>query len=364
MNVPFFRPYFTDEDKKRVLDCINSGWLTTGKYCGELEQTIRQLTGSKYAISFCSATAALHCSMVYQDLQPGDEVIVPSYTFVATASSVSHAGGVPVLCDVRDDLLIDVSCIEKVLTSRTKGVVVVDMAGLANHLDEIRNYCNSKGLFLIEDAAHSIGATYKNKQIGGHGINTCFSFYANKNVTTGEGGMLVTEDAALDTFSRKFRQHGMSVDAWKRFGGIWKPYDVEKFGFKYNLPDINAALGIGQIERIKEITEARVRLATNYSLAFKNVPIKTPQLVDGHAWHLYIIRVNERDKLLSYLEEHEIGVAVHYKPLHQLSVFNLPNTQFPVSTQVYEQALSLPLYPSLTENEQQYVIDTILEFYK
>lgn len=373
--VPFFRPSIEPEDEQRVLDCIRSGWLTTGKECFALEAAVRERVGVPYAVSFSSATAALHCALAYRRLQPGDEVIVPDYTFVATASSVLHAGGVPVLCDVGGESLnLFWDDVEQRITPRTRGVVGVDFAGLPFDHSRFSLECKERGLFLVDDAAHALGSELGGAggvPVGGYeGIDACFSFYANKNVTTAEGGMLCTFDSDLDLFARRFRLHGMSVSAWNRYGGAWKPYDVEDVGWKCNMPDLCAALGIGQVRRLSETVARRTAVAMRYSEAFSGWEVGAPfgsgSLRTGHAWHLYIVRVPDgrRDALMAHLSARGVDSAIHYVPLHQLSAFRRPDEEFPVSTKAYVEVLSLPIYPSLSESEQGEVIDAVRSFFR
>lgn len=369
MRVPFFRPAIDDADEARVLACIRSGWLTTGKLGAELEEALRQVTGAAHAIALSSCTAALHAALAYRTLDYADEVIVPSYTFVATASAVVHAGGRPVLCDVdKQTLCLDPEKVWRLITPRTRGIVAVDFAGYPCDLPALEALCmeqpwQSQPPFLLRDAAHSLGASDAGGPIGA-GEDACFSFYANKNVTTGEGGMLVTQSEALADFARRFRQHGMDVKAWDRYGGAWRPYDVSEFGYKYNLPDVLAALGIGQVGRLGEITRARRSLAETYTSALGDLPLTLPAMHPSHAWHLYVIRTDRRDDLMAHLKDREIGTAIHYPPVHRMTVFGLPDAHFPVSATAYQTALSLPIYPGLTGEEQGRVIESIRGFFR
>ena len=370
VSVPFFRAAIDAHDEARVLRCLRSGWLTTGPECQRLEEAVRKATGAPYAVSFSSATAALHAALAYRNLDSTDEVIVPSYTFIASASAVIHAGGRPVLCDVKDDsLCIDVADVERRITPRTRGIVAVDFAGHPADLAALEDLCTrhmwkADRLFLLRDAAHSLGASEASVSVGGAGEDACFSFYANKNITTGEGGMLTTHNEHLADFARRFRLHGMDVTAWNRYGGIWKPYDVLEIGYKYNLPDLNAALGVGQVERLSEITTARRTVARAYEAALRDLPLVLPVMHEGHAWHLYVIRTERRDALMTHLQTRGVGCAIHYPPIHRMSVFGLPDTWFPISTRAYETVLSLPIYPGLSSDEQTYVVDSIREFFQ
>lgn len=369
MNVPYFRLSLFPSDEARVLHCLRSGWLTTGPECKRLEEVVREATGAPHAVSFSSATAALHAALAYRNLDSTDEVIVPSYTFIASASAVIHAGGRPVLCDVKEDTLcIDVADVERRITPRTRGIVAVDFAGHPCDLVALQDLCTrhrwkSDRLFLLRDAAHSLGASEAGVPVGGAGEEACFSFYANKNVTTGEGGMLVTPSSHLADFARRFRLHGMDLTAWNRYGGTWKPYDVVEIGYKYNLPDLNAALGVGQIERLSEITAARRTVARAYEAGLRDLPLVLPAAHEGHAWHLYVLRTERRDALMAHLQQRGVGTAIHYPPIHRMSVFGLPDAWFPVSTRAYEKALSLPVYQGLSVDEQNYVIESIREFF-
>jgi dTDP-4-amino-4,6-dideoxygalactose transaminase len=358
--VPFFRPSTDGADEARVLECIRSGWLTTGVFCAALEAAVRDATGARFAASFASATAALHCALAYRlqrarSSTPG--VVVPTYTFAATATAIIHAGGRPVLCDVEEaDLCISAAAAAHVCDPGVAGVCAVDFAGLPFDRDAMRSACEKRGLFLVEDAAHSLGARGALGPIGARG-DVCFSFYANKGITTAEGGMLCTEDAGLDSFARRFRIHGISGTV--RDG----TYDIDQIGYKYNLPDLCAALGVGQVRRLAALTAARRALAARYDARLAGLPVARPAGGAGHAWHLYVIRTERRDALAKFLAARGIGYSVHYKPLHRLAAFRRPDRDFPVASRAADCSLSLPIFPGMAREEQDRVIAALWEFF-
>lgn len=376
LRIPFFRPSISDADVEAVVATLRSGWLTSGPNLHALEAELSAYCGARFINAVNSATAALHLALAAWDIGPGDEVIVPVYTFTATANVVVHTGATPVLVDVQDaDANIDPEAIERAITGRTKAVIPVHFAGEPCAMDEIHALAKARGLKVLEDAAHAIGALYHGRPIGSISDAAAFSFYANKTITTGEGGALATDDEELSNRVRVLTLHGMSRDAWKRYGagGSWR-YDVAEFGFKDNLTDIAASLGRTQLARIEEFIEGRTRAAQRYFANLRDEEhLILPRFDEANrqAWHLFMVRVkNEqspigRDDVIRKLNERGIGTSVHFVPLHLFTAYQKLGTwkpgDFPVAEQIFEGAISLPLFPSMTDAEVDEVCAALRE---
>lgn len=371
--LPYNLPYIGDEEIASVVNVLKSGWLTTGSVTHEFEEIIKELTGAKHAIALNSCTAGLHLSLVALGVGPGDEVIVPDMTFCATANVVIHTGAKPVIVDVmRDTYHIDPVAIERAITPKTKAIIPVHYAGQACDMDRIMAIAKKHNLHIVEDAAHSIGVTYKGKQIGTFGISTSFSFYVTKNVTTAEGGVVTTNDDAIADRIRILTLHGISRDAWKRYTaeGTWY-YEVTEPGFKCNLTDLAAAVGIPQMKRIDWFYQRRAELADMLTNGLKDLPgISTPKTRPdtSNIWHLYVIEVDEqqtgisRDKMIDELKKLNIGTSVHFIPLHRhpaYKPYNVSSEKFPVAEDIFQRIISLPLYPKMSNQDVQDVIDAI-----
>jgi len=370
--LPFHLPSMEEADIQGVVETLRSGWLTTGPRAGEFERRFADYIGAPSAVAVNSCTAGLHVALAALDLRAGDEVITTPYTFVATVETILSAGGIPVLVDVEPDSLnIDPSRIEDAVTERTRAIVPVHFAGHPCEMDPIMEIAKVHDLRVIEDAAHALPAAYKDRTIGTIGDATVFSFYATKNLTTGEGGMITTADAELEARMRRLSLHGMSRDAWKRYeqGGSWF-YQVLDLGFKYNMPDIQASLGLTQLPRLDAYAERRDALARRYCRALEDIPeIQLPPspLEGRHAWHLFVIRVRherlriDRNEFVRLLGEMGIGVSVHFIPVHLHPYYrdrlDLAPDDFPVAVDNYERAISLPLYPRMADEDLDYVAD-------
>lgn len=362
--LPFYVPDIRDEEIAAVAEVLRSGWLTTGPKTKEFEQRFAELVGTKHAIAVNSATAALHLALDAIGIGPGDEVLVPTMTFAATAEVVVHLGGKPVLVDcLPDTLCVDPASIEAAITPRTKAMMPVHFGGHPCEMDELQAIANKHGLKIIEDAAHALPTRYRGRLIGSIGDLTCFSFYANKTITTGEGGMITTDDDALADRARVMSLHGISRDAWKRFTaeGSWY-YEILHAGYKYNLTDIGSALGLVQLGRYDELWQRRQACAQRYDQLLGDLPeIQLPPVKEGmqHAWHLYFIQLNleklriNRAQFIEELKNRKIGTSVHYTPLHlhpyYRDEFGYKPEDLPVAQRVYERILSLPLYPRMTD---------------
>lgn len=375
--IPFDRPAFSEEAIAEVVDSLRSGWITTGPKVKRFEADFAAYTGARHAIALSSATAALHIALVARGLGPGDEVITSPLTFCSTAHVVEHTGATVVPADVDPRTgNIDPQAVAAAVTPRTRAIIPVHLGGRPCQLDELTALAQKHNLFLLEDAAHAVGAGYHGRKIGVIGDATAFSFYATKNLTTAEGGMLTTDDDALAQKVRVLCLHGMSRDAWDRYTekGSWA-YQVVEAGFKYNLPDVLAAMGLWQLKELDGKIALRRQLTERYNAAFAAAPelLTPPPAPAGvdHAHHLYILRLNlerftiSRADFIAALKEQGIGASVHFIPLYRLDYYRrkynwLPE-DFPACESIFRSCLSLPVYPTLLPADQDYIIETILK---
>jgi dTDP-4-amino-4,6-dideoxygalactose transaminase len=380
--IPFALPDIGDDEIAEVVDTLKSGWITTGPKTRRFEEDFSAFLGASipdepplHAMAVNSATAGLHLALEALGIGPGDEVITTTHTFTATAEVVRYLGADVVLVDIDPaTLCIDVAAVEAAITPRTKAVMPVHYAGLAADMATLLPLARRHGLKVIEDAAHALPTTCGGQLVGTLGSDaTVFSFYANKTMTTGEGGMVVTRDAVLARRIQIMRLHGINRDAFDRFMAkvpSWY-YEVVAPGFKYNLTDIASAIGIHQLKRAYAFQQARVDIAARYSAAFADLPVITPPQAlpgDTHAWHLYVLRLADdakltRDELIEGLYAAGIGCSVHYIPLHLQPYwrdrYSLTTDRFPQSQHAYERMLSLPLYTRMGPAEVQRVIDAV-----
>jgi len=371
MQIPFHKTHTTEEEINAAIEAIKSGWLTMGPKTVEFENRFKAYIGSSEAVSMNSATAALHLALKAIGLQRGDEVIVPTNTFVATAEVVTYFDAIPVLCDIEENTHnMDVSKVKALITNKTKAIIPVHFAGQPCDMDNIYLLANKYNLKIIEDAAHAIPSSYKGIKIGNlQGTDvTCFSFYATKTLSTGEGGMAMTNNAGYAKNMKINRLHGISKDAWDRYTttGAWR-YDIIDNGNKYNTTDINAALGLVQLKKQELLRERRATIAKAYSKAFEKCDnIVLPYVKNDRktSWHLYVIKVDNRDEIIEKLKERHIGTSVHFIPIHKHTYYKnkygYEEENYPVANAVFEKSLSLPIYPDMTEKEVQYVIDNVL----
>jgi perosamine synthetase len=372
--IPFHKPAIGEEEIRSVVETLRSGWLTTGPKVKTFEAEFARYTGSAHAVAVNSATAALHLALEAVGIKSGDEVIVPTMTFTATAEVVLYLGARPVLVDCRtDDLNIDVDRIEAAISNNTKAIIPVHIAGRPCAMDQILSIAQRHGLRVIEDAAHALPASHLGRKVGAIGDITCFSFYATKTITTGEGGMATTDNPEWSERMRMMSLHGISHDAWDRYTeqGSWY-YEVVRPGFKYNMTDIAAALGIEQLKRCDDFYQARLRIAQRYDEAFADLPeIESPAGSSGmqHAWHLYIIQLNldriniDRRDFIKALNSRRIGTSVHFIPLHlhpfYKQTYGYRASDFPQASTAFERIVSLPIYPIMTEQDVSYVIGAV-----
>jgi dTDP-4-amino-4,6-dideoxygalactose transaminase len=372
--IPFHKPAIGEEEIRSVVETLRSGWLTTGPKVKLFEAEFAAYTGSSHAVAVNSATAALHLALEAVGIKSGDEVIVPTMTFTATAEVVLYLGARPVLVDCRtDDLNIDVDRIEAAITNNTKAIIPVHIAGRPCAMDQILAIAQSHGLRVIEDAAHALPASHCGRKVGAIGDITCFSFYATKTITTGEGGMATTNNPEWAGRMRMMSLHGISHDAWDRYTeqGSWY-YEVLRPGYKYNMTDIAAALGVEQLKRCDDFYQARLRIAERYDEAFADLPeIETPPASSDlqHAWHLYIIQLNldrlriDRRDFIQALNSRKIGTSVHFIPLHlhpfYKQTYGYRASDFPQASAAFERIVSLPIYPMMTEQDVSCVIGAV-----
>lgn len=376
--IPFHAPSIGDEEIREVVDTLRSGWLTTGPRAARFESEFREYVQSPHAIALNSATAALHLALEALKIHPGDEVITTPMTFCATVHAILHVGATPVLADIGPDGNIDPVSIERRITRRTRAIVPVHLAGLPCAMKEIWSLARRRGIAVVEDAAHAAGAWYEGSPIGatqsagGASDAVAFSFYATKNMTTGEGGMLTSPHSEIADTVRMLSLHGMSRDAWDRYteNGSWR-YDVLAHGFKYNLSDIQAAIGIHQLRKLDQFVTTRAEYVERYhrmlgDLDTVELPPDNPRC--RHAWHLYILRLNldqlkiTRDDFIRELREAGIGTGVHFIPIPLHGFFaKLPVSAYacPEALKFYQRIVSIPLYPAMTVEQVNYVGHTV-----
>lgn len=373
--LPYALPALDEAEEQAVLEVLRSGWLTTGQRTRQLEQEFAAYTGAPYAVAVNSCTAAMHLVLAAWGIGEGDEVITTPLTFCATIEAIEYVGATPVLVDIDPQTAnIDPNRIENAITARTRAIMPVHYGGLPCEMDAIMDIATRHNLKVLEDAAHASGATYKGRKIGAIGHATAFSFYANKNMTTGEGGMITTADADLADQCRILSLHGISRDAWKRYtaAGSWY-YEVQALGFKYNMPDVLAAIGVCQLRKLDALNARRQQIAARYHQAFREMDFLTPFPPElptdrTHVWHLYTVLLNldalriGRDQFIEELKALNIGVSVHYIPIHyhpHYRVYGWHRGDFPNTEYYYERTISLPLYPSMTDDDVAYVIEAV-----
>lgn len=374
--LPYCRPYFDDDELNRVADVLKSGWWTKGSVTREFEKVFAEYVGAKYAVAVNSCTAAMHIALVAKGIGEGDEVISTPMTFCSTINTIVHTGAKPVLVDIDSKTgLIDVDKIEASITEKTKAIVPVHYAGQSCDMDKINAIAEKYGLFVLEDCAHALSTEYKGKKIGSMGNACAYSFYVTKNISTAEGGMLTTDDEELYEKASVLSLHGMSKNAWSRYGtkGDWK-YEVCDPGFKYNLTDIAAALGIAQMNKLDEMQDIRTEYAEIYNKAFDKIDGITYLKDNGlgkNSAHLYVIQIDknkfdiDRDTFIELLKEYNIGTSVHFIPIcmhpYYINNFGYKKGDFPETEKMFEGIISLPLYPSMTREDVMYVIEAVRE---
>jgi len=374
--LPFSRPSITDADIAAVGEVLRSGWITTGPRTAEFEQKFCDYVGCSGAAALSSATAGMHLTLKALDIGAGDEVITPSMTWVSTANLIILASAKPVFVDIdRDTLMVSRDALEQHITSRTRLIIPVHFAGAAADMGPIRKLADDRGVFLLEDSAHALGTHYMGEHVGGKGTSI-FSFHPIKNITTGEGGMFCSSDQTLLDRVRQLKFHGLGVDAYDRQTQGRSPQaQVLEPGYKYNMTDISAALGISQLARVEEFNARRAELAARYTERLEEVdeilPLSVPAYPIRHAWHLYIVRLNtdkarlSRDDFMRELKQRNIGTGLHFRAVHLQKYYSesmgmrrgaLPNTEWNS-----DRICSLPLFPEMTYNDVDDVVNAIKE---
>jgi dTDP-4-amino-4,6-dideoxygalactose transaminase len=376
--IPFHRPQIDDAEIDEVVSTLRSGWLTTGGRTARFEKEFKEYVGARFALAVNSGTAAMHLALAALGIGAGDEVITTPLTFCATVTVILHAGATPVLADIGPDGNINPASIEKRITPRTKAILPVHFGGAPCDMDSIWRIARKHNLFVIEDAAHAAGTLYKGRHVGAQGFPShavAFSFYATKNLTTGEGGMVTTDDESLVERMRMLALHGINRDAWGRYreNGNWY-YEVHEAGFKYNLSDIQSAVGIHQLRKLEASIEQRTRYAQLYTdrladLEQLELPAGSP--IGRHCWHLYALRLNldrltiDRASFISELRARNIGASVHFIPipLHPFFQAIAPTmgNDCPECLKLYPRLVSLPLYPAMSEADVEYVAEAVRE---
>lgn len=374
--LPYHIPLIGEEEITAVVATLRSGWLTTGAKVKEFEDDFKAKVGARHAVALNSCTAALHLALEAVGIKAGDEVIVPTMTFAATGEVVTYLGAKPVLIDCRpDDLTLEVNQIEQMITPKTKAIIPVHFAGHPCEMIQLMEIARAYNLRVIEDAAHSLPAWYQGVMVGAIGDITCFSFYATKTITTGEGGMATTQNAEWADRMRMMSLHGISSNAWSRYSanGSWS-YDICHAGYKYNLTDLAAALGIEQLKKCDQFYEIREHYAGLYNRGLKDLPEITCPSVGSTvqpAWHLYVIQLDldqlriGRNEFIDILKKYNIGTSVHFIPLHlhpyYQQTYGYRAGDFPIAGTCFERIISLPIYPKMTEADIDYVIEVIRE---
>ena len=370
----FGSPLIEQPEIDEVVACMESGWLGTGPKVNKFQQMFKEYKGTKFAMALNSCTAALHLAMLAIDIKPGDEVIIPTMTFAATANSVIHAGATPVFVDCKKDTMnIDPDDIKRKITPKTKAIIPVHFAGRACDMDAIMDITKKHNLKVIEDCAHAIETEYHGKKAGTFGDLGCFSFYVTKNIVTGEGGMVITENEEYANKIKVLGLHGMSKDAWKRFSDEgYKHYQVVYAGFKYNMMDIQAAIGIHQLPRIDKYWNRRKKFWDKYNEAFKRLLLCTPAPVEPrtrHAFHLYTLLLDienlkiTRDQFLEVMTRQNIGIGVHYIALHlhpyYQDKYGYKKGDFPNAEWISDRTVSLPISAKLNNDDLADVIEAV-----
>jgi perosamine synthetase len=382
--VPFHRPSLGPEEEREVLEAMRSGWITTGPKAKQFEKEFAAYVGAKHALAVAHCTGALHLALFALGIEPGDEVITSPFTFTATAEVIGYLGARPVFADIDPGTFnLNPARVEEALESgrlsRPRVLMPVHFAGQPCDMERLGSIARRFSLKIVEDAAHAAGASRGINgrgmtKVGSFGEVTCFSFYATKNITSAEGGMVTTEDERLAEKIAVASLHGMSRDAWKRYGntGSWY-YEIHDVGFKYNLSDVHAAIGLAQLRKADWLMERRTAIAMRYNRAFKGeeavqIPYLEPDVI--HAWHLYVLRIRPeqlrigRDRLVEVLRERGVGASVHCIPLHTMHFYQrrygYRTGDFPIAEEVYSRCLSLPIYAAMSEEDIEYVIETIL----
>lgn len=367
--IPLFNLNFDEEENNAVVDVLNSKWISSGPKTMELEEKFANMLGAKYALAVSNCTAALHLAAMAVGIGPGDEVIVPSLTFVATVNCVKYTGATPVFCDItaKDNLCIDPEQIEKLITPKTKAVIVMHYGGFACDMERIVSICEKHHLALIEDACHGPMSEYKGKKLGTFGIAGCFSFFSNKNISTGEGGVIVTNDKEIYEKIKLFRSHGMTTMSYERSTGHSTSYDVVSLGYNYRFNDILAGIGLVQLDKLMPDIIKRQNVRKKYiSLLGDDERIIIPFKNYDTLSSLYICPIvlrdgdaNYRDSLRKYLADYGVETSMHYPPAHRFSIYKNLSADLPMTEFVANHEITIPMFGALTDDQIEYICKTI-----
>ena len=371
--ISYGRQTIDEEDISSVIEVLRSDWLTTGPKISEFENAVASYVGARFAVAVSSGTAALHCAMYALGIEPGDEVIVPSITFAATANCIVYMGAIPVFADVLSStLLIDPDDVRGKINENTKGIIAVDYAGHPCEYDQLRKVADEHTLFLASDSCHALGADYQGRKCGAIADLSAFSFHPVKHITTGEGGMVTTDNPEYAERMRQFRNHGIGYDHLKRKeDGTWY-YEMTELGYNYRITDFQCALGIRQMKKLPRFLIKRKEIAAHYDEAFSRIPGIKPLAVSTnitHAYHLYVVRILkrecgfDREQVFNALRDAEIGTNVHYIPVYlhpyYQERFATRPGMCPVAERAYEEILSLPIHPSMTKADVDRVVSAL-----
>ncbi|MDH7556573.1 MAG: DegT/DnrJ/EryC1/StrS family aminotransferase [Candidatus Methanosuratincola sp.] len=367
--IPVFRPTVGDEEIAAVSEVLRSGWWGLGPKTKEFETEFAKYVGANYAVGLNSATAALHLALKVIGVE-GGEVITTPMTFISTNHAILYNNAIPVFADIEEDTLnIDVRDIERKITPRTKAIMVVHYGGHPCDLDEILALARSKGIKVVEDAAHACGAEYKGKRIGSFSDATCFSFHAVKNLAMGEGGAITVQDENLDRWLRRLRWMGITKSTWDRSEDVSKYswyYNVEEVGYKYHLSDVAAAIGLAQLRKLERTNARRREIAARYDKGFADLewlerPVERAYVKSSR--HNYVVKVPKRDRFMAYLQEKGIATSVHYIPNHLYAMYKPYYTPLPIAESVWQRLVTLPLFPDLTDEQIDFIIESVRSFH-
>jgi dTDP-4-amino-4,6-dideoxygalactose transaminase len=372
MKVPYFEPWITNDDKNNVLKSLENRWLTNGPFLSKFENNFKHYINSKYALGVGSATHALHLAMRALNIGPGDEVIVPTFTFAASANSVLYCGAKVVLVDIDPQTFtISINSIKKHISKKTKAIIPVHYGGQSCDMDELMDLTKSKNLSIVEDCAHALGSKFGKLMCGSIGDIGCFSFYPTKIITTGEGGMVTTNNSGFYKKIINLRSQGMNISPNQREKSVRWKYDIVDLGYNYRLDEIRSSLGVSQLKRIDKINQLRIKIADQYNKLLKNINgISLPMIKSNrnHIFHLYSIKIEKeyhltRDELFKKLHKKGIGTSVQYYPLHFMS-YNKNKykvSDFPNANKLKDQVLCLPIYPTMNQKQIEYVTSSIMK---
>jgi dTDP-4-amino-4,6-dideoxygalactose transaminase len=370
-NIPLFKLNFDETEEQAIIETIRSKWISTGPKCAELESLFAQMLNVNYAASLSNCTDALHLAFRVLDIKDGDEVICPSLTFAATVNAIRYVNATPVFCDIKspEHINIDADKIETLITPKTKAITVVHLAGFPCEMDKIMKIAKTHNLKVVEDACHGPLSEYKGKKLGTIGDVGCFSFFSNKNISTGEGGMIITNDTELDKKIRLLRSHGMTTMSYQRAQGHATVYDIVDLGYNFRLDDIRASIGVVQMKKLQYDLELRTKVRAQYISLLKNVAeINVPFAENQEFVSNYIMPIvlknstaEKRDKIRDQLHARGIQTSVHYPAIHRFSIYKEFNALLPITEYVSDNEITLPMYSSLSIDEVNYICSTLKE---